>query len=124
VQPPKISVIEKTADHVRRDLLGADRVKLVPRHELETHGRRRPAKPSGEHGGGHGLDHDHAGSTATRMAVSQPEEGHGLSVAGWPGGLALAAPIVRERLSRQAASGQCFGHSPFDWELPAAIKVG
>jgi hypothetical protein len=36
-QPPlEIAVIEKPADHVRRDLRGADRVKLTPGHELES----------------------------------------------------------------------------------------
>jgi hypothetical protein len=34
VQLPEIAVVEKSADHVRRDLLGAERVKLVPRREL------------------------------------------------------------------------------------------
>jgi hypothetical protein len=35
VQLPEIAVVEKSADHVRRDLLGADRVKLVSGRELE-----------------------------------------------------------------------------------------
>jgi hypothetical protein len=34
VQLAEIAVVEKSADHVRRDLLGAERVKLVPRREL------------------------------------------------------------------------------------------
>jgi hypothetical protein len=50
------------------------------------------------------VDHHHAGGAAIRVAVGQPEERHGLSVAGWPGGqegLALvcasAWPVDPER---------------------------
>jgi hypothetical protein len=42
-QVPEIAVIEKPADHVRWDLLGAERVELVPGQE-PAHDRRRPAK--------------------------------------------------------------------------------
>jgi hypothetical protein len=35
VQLLQIAVIERPADHVRQDLLGVDRVKLLPGHELE-----------------------------------------------------------------------------------------
>jgi hypothetical protein len=34
LQLPEIAVVEKPADHVRRDLLGTDRVKLVSGREL------------------------------------------------------------------------------------------
>jgi hypothetical protein len=34
LQLPEIAVIEKPADHVRRDLIGADGVELVPWHEF------------------------------------------------------------------------------------------
>jgi hypothetical protein len=74
VQLPKIALIEKPADHVRGDHLGADRVKLVSKRELElsiSAGQRR-LETSVEKAAG--LDHDRAGSAAVRVAVGDLEE--------------------------------------------------
>jgi hypothetical protein len=74
VQLPKIAVIEKPADHVRRDLARALRVKLVPGHELESSigAGQRSLETSMEKAAR--LDHDHASGTIVRMAINQPEE--------------------------------------------------
>jgi hypothetical protein len=69
VQLLKIAVIEKPANHVRRDLACALRIKLRPGREL------KPLIGAGQ--GSHetsmeeatGLDHDHAS-----RAIGQPEE--------------------------------------------------
>jgi hypothetical protein len=60
-------------------------VKLVPGQELQPtiHAGERGLETSTEKA--MRLDHDHAGSVAVRMAVGQPKEGHGLSVAGQTG---------------------------------------
>jgi hypothetical protein len=75
----EIAIIEKPADHVRRDLRGADRVKLMPGHEFESSigTRQRSFETRVEKVAR--FFHDHAG--AIRMVVRQPEEGHGLSLA-------------------------------------------
>ena len=79
LQLPEIAMIEKPADHVRRDLRGADRVKLMPGHEFESSigTRQRSFETRVEKVAR--FFHDHAG--AIRMVVRQPEEGHGLSLA-------------------------------------------
>ena len=65
-------MIEKPADRVRRDLSGADRVKLMPGHELESSigTGQRSLETRVEKGAR--FYHDHAG--AIGMVVGQPEE--------------------------------------------------
>jgi hypothetical protein len=74
VQLLEIVAIKEPADHVRRDLLGTDRVKLVSGRELETAicACQRSLETSMEKVAG--LNDDHPGSAAVRMAVGQPEE--------------------------------------------------
>jgi hypothetical protein len=81
VQLPEIAVIEKPADHVRRDLARAIRVKLVPRRKLETaiSAGQRSFETRMEKAVG--LDHDHAGSATVRMAAGQPKELRGIGLA-------------------------------------------
>jgi hypothetical protein len=86
----EIAAIQAAAQHVLRDLLGALRVKLVPGHEFKIAigTSQRSLEASMQKAGG--LDHDHAGNAAVRIAdnaavriaVGQPEEGHRVSVAG------------------------------------------
>jgi hypothetical protein len=66
----EIAIIEKPADHVRRDLRGADRVKLMPGHELESSigAAQRSLQTSMEKGAR--FCHDYA--DAIRMVVHQP----------------------------------------------------
>ena len=107
MQLPQIAAVEQPAHHVRRDLVGALLVKLVPGRELElTIGAGQRSLEAGMEEIA-GLDHDHAGGAAVGMAVIQPEQGHGLSVAGWPGG--------REGLALVCASAW-----PVDPERPTA----
>jgi hypothetical protein len=78
VQLSKIALIEKPADHVRRDLACALRVELVPRHELEALicAGQRSHEACVEKARA-GLDHNHPCGATVRMAVGQPEEGRG-----------------------------------------------
>jgi hypothetical protein len=74
VQLLEIAIIEERADHVRWDQLGTERGKLLPGRELETSigARQRCFETSMEKVAG--LNHDHAGIVAVRMAIGQPEE--------------------------------------------------
>jgi hypothetical protein len=74
VQLPEIAIIEKPADHVRRDPLGADQVKLASGRELKIPigASQRSLKTSMEKVAG--LNHDHPSGVAIEMAIGQPEE--------------------------------------------------
>jgi hypothetical protein len=69
VKLPKMSLIEKPADHVRRDQLGARLVKLMSGHELEVSigAGQRSFEASMEKAAG--LDDNHAGSASVKMAA-------------------------------------------------------
>jgi hypothetical protein len=69
---PQIAVVEKPADHVRRDLTCALLVKPVPGHEASIGTGKRSLEASMKKPDG--LDDDHAGSAAVKMAIGQPEE--------------------------------------------------
>jgi hypothetical protein len=66
-----------TTDHVRRDLTCALLVKLVSGRKLEPSvgTGQRSFETSMEKAVG--FDDDHAGRATIRMAIGQPEEGHG-----------------------------------------------
>jgi hypothetical protein len=86
VQLPEIAIIEEPASHIRRDLLGGTLVKLMPGHEIEFSigAGQRSFKTSMQKVCG--LDYHRPGGAAIGMAIGQPAEGHGLSVAASPGG--------------------------------------
>jgi hypothetical protein len=98
VQLPEIAAIQAAAQHVRRNLACALRSKLVPGHEFKIAigTSQRNLETSMEKAGG--LDHDHAGNAAVRIAdnaalriaVGQPEEPHQVS---------LSLPGFERRLS-------------------------
>ena len=96
----EIAIIEKPADHVRRDLRGADRVKLMPGHELESSiGTRQrsldtPVEKVAR------FFHDHAG--AIRMVVVNQKS------FGGSGFLAM----------RRVSAGRCVGSTI--WRDPGA----
>jgi hypothetical protein len=69
----QVAVIKKPANHVRRDLLGAEPLKLLPGRELKPPDRRQPVKPSDERGEGRGIRSHHAGNAAVGIAIWQPE---------------------------------------------------
>jgi hypothetical protein len=83
VQLPEIAVIEKPADHVRRDHLCTERVELVSGRELKTAigASKRSLETSMEKARA-GLNDDHSGSAAVEMAIGQPEEWFGLGLRG------------------------------------------
>jgi hypothetical protein len=68
VQLPEIAAIQAAAQHVRRYLACALRIKLVPGHEfkIEIGTSQRNLETSMEKAGG--VDHDHAGNAAVRIA--------------------------------------------------------
>jgi hypothetical protein len=90
VQLPKIALVEKPTDHVRRDLACALQIKLVPGRELKPSigACQRSLETSMEKAVG--IDHDQASSAAIRMAVGNPEELR------WFGLACHAASIGRE----------------------------
>jgi len=65
VQRPQIAVIEHPAHHVRRDLLRALLVKLVPGRELELMISTGQRSLETRMENADGLDHDHAGGRGT-----------------------------------------------------------
>jgi hypothetical protein len=76
VQLLEITIIEKPADRVRRDVTCALLVKLVSGHEFKAAIGARQRSLQARVKETVGLQNDHAGS-AIRMAICQPEEGHG-----------------------------------------------
>jgi hypothetical protein len=77
VQLPEIAVTEKPADHVRRDQLGAERVKLVSGRKLKLSipASRGSLETSMEKAAR--LDHDHATSAGERVpSLSGQSEDH------------------------------------------------
>ena len=72
----EITIIEKPADRVRRDVTCALLVKLVSGHEFKAAIGARQRSLEARVKETVGLQNDHAGS-AIRMAICQPEEGHG-----------------------------------------------
>jgi hypothetical protein len=117
VQLPEIAVTEKSADHVRRNQLGADRVKLVSRRELKTAiGAGQGSLETGMEKARAGLNDDHSGSAAVRIVVGQPEEGHGLGLLGHPAvSAAEQVPSTRSqspgpcRSSSESRAGTAWG---------------